>query len=287
MAYWTNQPRIYSLPWRSRHALLRQIDRVGEFRSAGVCLVGPGLNRLLRRSQNGLHVVVELRTAPAPRPRQTENLWGEVLEMGVSCGATVILAKTGVFTAAAVPATWGLTAPAAELAIVGAYATGAQCIVSVTRVATAVFQPGTLEQIDKDVLYRIARPVLDWLSLGSGVISLGQAFRTAMSLVRAGSGSLRQLSKPMSRAARRRLGKRAAEAERVRERIPRKEYRRQLRTGEIPRAVRQHEITSRLQHARWDSAAAGFSMVGSAHHGVIREVVVHLIQVAKEQETAE
>jgi hypothetical protein len=286
MSHFINQTRIYSLPWRTRHALLRELDRVAEFRSAGVSLVGPGLNRVLRRSQNGLHVVVELQTAPVPRPGQSEDLWGEVLEMGVYFGATVSLAKASIFTATTVPATWGRTAPVAKAALVGAYSTGAQCIVSVSRVATVVFRPGALEQMDKDVLYKMGRPVLDVGSPISGVRSLLQGFRIAKSVISAGSGSLRQLSKPMSRAARRSFGKRAADAKRVRERIPRKEYRRQLRTGVIRRTVRQHEIAPLLRYARWNSAAAGISMVGSASHGVIRAVVLHLIQVVEQQETA-
>lgn len=278
MTYSMSEPRIYSLPWRCRHALLREIDRVNDFHPAGVRVVGPGLNHVLRRSHNGLHVVVELRTAPTLRPWETGEFWGEVVEMGLNCGAFILLAKAGVFTSAAVPVTGGASAPVAALAVAGAWATAGQCYRSLHRVQNELLFPGLNERLDEELWYRFLSRTADGLSVVGGGATFKITHSFARRLARESGRRGYQFFKPVPRSGRKRLAK--AMNERLLRGTPPKKLKKLMRVKKIPKAVPQHLIRATATRHLLEAVASALSIISSSTRGLVREVAVYYFQEA-------
>jgi len=270
--------------------LARHIDRVPQLRSFGIAFVGRGMSQIVRQPAmpNGLATWVVLKernmelfpvtssTVPAAPTPSESNLGGELLMAGLSCGAAFFAGVAGAAGVAAAPVTGGASAALTVVVWAGSAATAAQCGMSTGRVLNEIFDPRANEILDSDPRVQRTSAALDAISVAGGVASLGQAAQVAIRLSRTSGRPLTQILKGMNRAERKRLAQDIARYTKTA--ATRRQFIRLARAGKVEKVFSTQRVNKAVLEQLLSSVSAGLTMIGSGSKGVIREVVVHLVE---------
>ena len=137
--------------------LYEAMDTVPEMRGAGVVYLDGKSTNMLRASAHGTGLdtylvmqEIDLAAGPEkapPKPAKLTNgqmVADELIGAGLNCGAMVLLGIASAGTAVCTVGTAGVCSPVMVLTAIGAAATGAQCGISIGRVAIAVADPRSI-----------------------------------------------------------------------------------------------------------------------------------------------
>jgi hypothetical protein len=275
-----------SLTEQDRQKLIAAIDRNPAFRTTGVAFIGRGMSQIVRQSSMpaGLQTWIVLKeeevqqpaSAPPPQPTSS-SLLRELLNMGLSCGATFFAGVATLGAAKAAPLTAGTSLGVSVVIWSGALATAAQCGIAMGRVINEIFEPGSNESyLDSEEWYQYASTTLDAISVAGGVASLGEAAKAAMRLSRSTGRPLLQVLRHMSRAERKRL---AQDLARYSGQAPtRRMFIRLAREGKIPKIFTRQQVTQAMINELLNSISSNLTFAGSANAGVIRQVAVYFVE---------
>jgi hypothetical protein len=267
--------------------LLTEIGRVQELRGVGVGFEGRGMCQVLRYPDMppGLQTWIIMRERevpapssgpPAPPTPEESRLGPELLNMGLSCGAAVMTGAAAATGGAAAPVTGGASLAVTALVWFGAAATAAQCGIATGRVLNELIDPQANDILDSEEWVQRSSQILDAISIAGGVASLGQAGQAAVRLSRASGRPLRYTIGQMGRAERHRLAQDIARY--TGQAQTRRQFFRLARQGRVPKIFRCHEVDRAVREQLLNAISAGLSGAGSATSGIIRQVVVHVVE---------
>jgi hypothetical protein len=271
--------------------LVGRLDRIQALRGIGIGFVGQGMCQVLRKPSmpRGLNTWIILQEltqeqtesfstggTAGERKKRESRLGFELLQMGLSCGATVLAGIAAAGSAVAAPVTAGTSGAVTVLAYSGAVATAAQCGISSGRVVNEIFDPGANDYLDSQAWFEATSNALDAISIAGGVASLGQAAQAIIRLSRASGKPIGQVLKGLSRAERKRL---AQDLARYSGKAPtRRQFIRLARQGKLPKIIRREAISRSILNESLNSISTGLSMIGSGTSGVIHGLIMYFVE---------
>jgi hypothetical protein len=253
--------------------LVGRLDRIQALRGIGIGFVGQGMCQVLRKPSmpRGLNTWIILQEltqeqtesfstggTAGERKKRESRLGFELLQMGLSCGATVLAGIAAAGSAVAAPVTAG------------------QCGISSGRVVNEIFDPGANDYLDSQAWFEATSNALDAISIAGGVASLGQAAQAIIRLSRASGKPIGQVLKGLSRAERKRL---AQDLARYSGKAPtRRQFIRLARQGKLPKIIRREAISRSILNESLNSISTGLSMIGSGTSGVIHGLIMYFVE---------
>lgn len=267
--------------------MVAAIGRIRQLRGVGIGFVGRGMSQVLRQpaTPSGFQTWIILRERelptpssgpPAPLTQAESQIGSELLNMGLSCGAMVAAGAASATGVAAAPVTGGASLAITVLVWAGAVATAAQCGIATGRVINELLDPRANDILDSEPWVQRSSQILDAISLAGGVASLGQAAQAAIRLGRTSGRPLRQILQGMNRAERRRLAQDIARY--TNQATTRRQFIRMARQGRIPSIFTRQQVGRAVQEQLLSAISSALGITGSASSGVVREVVVHVVE---------
>lgn len=270
--------------------LERAIDRIPEFRGAGIGFFEYGSYRRLRGSNHptGLHtlVVIEEKTratsavSPQSVPR---HLGPELAGAGINCLGMVLSGVAAGAEALSTPLTAGSSAALLLVTVPVASASALQCGLSLGRVSNSIFSPENNQDLDSSEWFTRMSVVLDGIALLDAVHGAGEVSRLAIQLRRSSSRPFVDIISSMTRAERKQLaeeiGRYTSHA------VTRRQFLRLVRSGELAKVLSQQKVNSMLRKKLLTAISSALTVGGSAlpknvssSSGLVNEYVVHVLQ---------
>lgn len=255
-----------ALTQADRKSLIAAVDRSPELHLAGIAYIGFNFCELVRKAPAGtgnkLYVTFQVKqreggSAADSAPPAASKLKAELLQMGLSCGSTALLAIGTIFFAAAAAPTAGATGAAGYVTGAAAAASAIQCVVSGYRVYNEYTgQAKENDSMEEHAAYKPIMLGLDAIQLVGGGIAFKTATRTMSAIARSGvsitkTARLEAASRPMRKAITSALGN--------------------------PNGVMRLQsinLTARLRSEIMSSLGVALDLSGSATGGVLNEVII-------------
>lgn len=271
-------------------AFFQKIDAIPALIGAGV-IYTDGVNVVKLRAFEPIcftnPVYVVLKEAPPIQQKtrlaseltsgaRNSKLAGELVGVGLSCGAAVLSWVVVAGASAVIPATGGVSTAVVVLTYAAAVASSAQCVNSIVRTSFEVTDPSTNDWLDSQQWYTNTSLALDVISVG-GAVASGFATIKLMLTTRAATGkSFTEILKGMSRAERKRL---TEEIIRVNHPgISNGALKSMVRSNLYPKRFSNIQITEALKLQIKDAIGATLSFTGSATAGSVNGIAVGIYE---------
>ncbi|RAU43109.1 MULTISPECIES: NAD synthetase [unclassified Pseudomonas] len=184
----------------------------------------------------------------------------EAIGAGLACGGAYLSWKVVYGGIMAAPFTAGVGLLVTAIGATAAVAGSLQCLVSLGRVGTSMFNPETLDEVDAEPWYQSMTAVLDSITLAGAALSIYSTLRYTLAKKAATGKSYREILRGLSR--RERLA------------LTNEVHRYRKDTFGLPRRYSNTEIKQQTYTQLRDVLAAGASIGGSLHSGHLKPIAV-------------
>jgi hypothetical protein len=261
-------------------SLASGIDKMLELRGAGIAFIGDGRCVALRPSRHtsGFDTYVILQedeagTVPGPPP----SIRVEAIGLGINCAGAILSWAALSGEALAAPVTGGATLLLTVGTVAATSATTLQCAAAIVRTWDATFNNGSLIRwMDSNEWYTWASEVVDGVSLLGAGLSTSAALRALVGIRRAGSQSLMQILKGLSRQERKRLTEEILRLQATP--LTKPALKALIRAGKVASRFSTAQINRRIFLQLADAISAALEYAGSATSGNLKGLYIHIVQ---------
>lgn len=236
-----------------------------------VCRKYP-INLILREPPRGMNAdkyASELKSS-----RNDSRKTGELINMGLSCGAAVLSWIVVLGSGAAIPITGGTSSAVTYLGYAAASASTLQCANGVVRSSSS---SETLDYLDSKDWYNTASTALDIISLGGAAAAGATTIKMVQTLRATTSKSVIEILKGLSRAERKRL---TMEIHRLNHPgISQSMLKVVTNSGQLTKRYSSQAIVNAVSLNLKDAIGASLSITGSGYGGTIKNLAVGIYEV--------
>ena len=297
----------YGLSPFEQQAIIKQVNKIAELKEAGIMYIGKGMCQQIRKSDlpKGLGTWIVIKEVKETTPERTPvtlhsktktfvptvpenegNIKKELLNMGLSCGATILAGVATVGSAAAAPVTAGTSTALTVVAYAGTTATAAQCGIAIGRVFNETQDPKLNQILDNDIRYKRTSQALDAVALAGAGASITQGVKGLSTVKNLGGnvtwrsfikeliknkGQITHLSRQQQKQLAKTLALNANLAGSG------KQFKALVRAGAIPGIYKTFQISKAVQIQLVNGIASAMGYASSTYDGLIKEVMIYIL----------
>jgi hypothetical protein len=267
-----------------KRGLVSPIDRIPEFKEAGIGYVGAGSSQVLRPALMpvGLQtwIIIRERDSFVPmapvspyRVERPEKFSSELLSMGLSCGSTVLGGVAMAGGTAAAPLSAGASLAVTVVGYAAVAASAAQCGIGIARVYKELVDPTYNDKMDAEPWFKVTSNVLEVISMAGVVVDAGSAAKSIVKLHKVTNIPYARLLKTMGRAQRKQLAKDLARY--TSNPSAQKLLARYARVGRLPEIFNNKNVNREITNKLIGNLIGGLDMYRSFNGGVFNQLTVY------------